>query len=213
MLWFIKLDLAGIISLGCHCALSGVNRNLMDHHKSISTKQWLSVWFALFHLTWWSLVPSIFLHMIDFTFLYSWLKVHRVWLPLFLYPVTCWQTSRLLVLLFQLLFYYCDKAPRPGRLRKCLVGFTVSEGPSLCWWKNKGMAAETAESSHLDLQAGGRENILGMVRESLEPQTLPPVTHLLQVGSTNCGPGIQTYRYRGPYWFRPPHCSHLDCWE
>lgn len=148
MLWFIKLDLAGIISLGCHCALSGVNRNLMDHHKSISTKQWLSVWFALFHLTWWSLVPSIFLHMIDFAFLYSWLKVHRVWLPLFLYPVTCWQTSRLLVLLFQLLFYYCDKTPRPGRLRKCLVGLTVSEvrvyaGGRTKAWRQKQLRAHT----------------------------------------------------------------------
>lgn len=47
-------------------------------------------------------------------------------------------------------------------------------GPSLRWWKNKGMAAETAESSYLDLQVGGRASILGMVRESLEPQTLPP---------------------------------------
>lgn len=73
------------------------------------------------------------------------------------------------------------------------------------------MGAEIAESSHLNPQAGGRENKLKM--SLLKHQSLPLVTDLLQQGHTPSlsqivpPPGTQAFTHvslLGTFSFKPP---------
>jgi hypothetical protein len=55
---------------------------------------------------------------------------------------------------------------------KHLIGLTVPEGWSLGWWREGLANVATAESSHLDLQAGDRKH-MRMKENVSNPQTYP----------------------------------------